>query len=117
MEFAVCLPFVLATVFGAIEAGNVVYLQNALTSAAYEGGNVAAAVGGTSQVATDRTNAVLTLLNVKGAKINISPQVDTNTKTGTTIVVTVSAPLTSNQATAWNLGKITLTASYTINHL
>jgi len=117
VEFAVCLPMLAALVFGTIEAANAVFLQQALTAAAYEAGNVAASLGGTSDDATDRANAVLNSLNVNSATISISPTVIASTPTGTTIVITCSAPLNANTATSWCLGNRTLTAQYTIPHL
>lgn len=117
VEFAVCLPILMAMVMGVIEASNAVFLQQALTSAAYEAANVASAIGGTSAEATTRANAVLTALGVKNSSVSISPTVTTATPIGTTIVVTVSAPFASNSLVFGYIGSPTLSAKITIPHL
>jgi len=117
VEFAVCLPILMAMVMGVIEASNAVFLQQALTSASYEAANVASAIGGTSTEATTRANAVLTALGVKNSTVTISPTVTTATPIGTTIVVTVSAPFASNSLVFGYIGSPTLSAKITIPHL
>ena len=117
VEFALCLPIMLAMTFGVVEASNAVFLQQALTSAAYEAANVASAVGGTSTNAQTRANAVLTSLGVKSATVTISPTVTASTVVGTTIVVTCSAPLSANSIVLGYVGQTTLTAKITIPHM
>lgn len=117
VEFAVCLPILMAMVMGVIEASNAVFLQQSLTSAAYEAANVASAIGGTSTDATTRANAVLTALGVKNGSVSISPTVTTATPIGTTIVVTVSAPFASNSLVFGYIGSPTFSAKITIPHL
>jgi Flp pilus assembly protein TadG len=110
VEFALCLPLLIAMVFGVVETSNAVYLQNALTSAAYEASSVVSIAGGTSTNATTRANAVLTALGANGATVTISPTVTSATTLGTEITVTVSAPLSSNSLMFGFLGNRTLTA-------
>lgn len=117
VEFAVCLPILMAMVMGVIEASNAVFLQQGLTSAAYEAANVASAIGGTSTDATTRANAVLAALGIKNSTVSISPTVTTATPIGTTIVVTVSAPFASNSLVFGYIGSPTLSAKITIPHL
>jgi len=117
VEFAICLPILMAMVMGVIEASNAVFLQQALTSASYEAANVASAIGGTSAEATTRANAVLTALGIKNSTVSISPTVTTATPIGTTIVVTVSAPFASNSLVFGYIGSPTLSAKITIPHL
>jgi Flp pilus assembly protein TadG len=117
VEFAVCLPMLVALVFGAIEASNAVFLQQALTASAYEAGNVASSSGGTSADALVRAKSVLSGLRVNSATISISPTVTIDTPIGTTIVITCSAPLSANSATSWCLNNKTMTAKYTIPRL
>lgn len=116
VECAVCLPMILALVFGTIEATNAVYLQRSLTTSAFEAGNVAAALGSDANNAVIRAKAVLSCLGVNGATINISPWVTPDTATGTIITVTCSAPLSSNTPTSWCLGNRTLKAAFSITH-
>ncbi len=117
VEFAICLPILMAMVMGVIEASNAVFLQQALTSASYEAANVASAIGGTSAEATTRANAVLTALGIKNSTVTISPTVTTATPIGTTIVVTVSAPFAANSLVFGYIGSPNLSAKITIPHL
>lgn len=110
VEFAVCLPLIFAMVFGVIETANVVYLQNALTSAAYEASNVASVAGGTASDAQTRAGQVLTALKANGATVTISPAVTSSTTLGTEITVTCSAPLSANSKLFGFVGSPTLTA-------
>ena len=117
VEFAVCLPLVVGVVFGSIELSNAILVKQALTSAAYEAGNVVSAVGGTSDDAVARANAVLSGFRIKSATVSISPTVDSNTTTGTVIVITCSAPMKVNSMTNWNLQNMVLSKTYTIPHM
>lgn len=117
VELAVCLPMLTTLVFGTIEATNAIFLQRALITAAYEAGNVAAALGGTSDGAITRANAVLSCMGVNSATVTITPTTTIDTTTGTTIVITCSAPLRANTATSWCLGNPTLIARFSILHL
>ena len=117
VEFAVCLPILMAMIMGVIESSNAVFLQQSLTSAAYEAANVASAIGGTSADAQTRANAVLTALGVKNSTVSINPTVTTATPIGTTIVVTVSAPFSANSLVFGYIGSPTLAAKITIPHL
>lgn len=117
VEFAICMPLLFVVVFGAIETSNAVFLQQALTAAAYEAGTVAAAMGGNSDDAATQGAAVLTGLQVNSGTVSISPTVTPDTPIGTTIVVTCTAPLGANTATTWCLGNRTLTATFTIPRL
>ncbi len=117
VEFAVCLPLLATLVFGVIEVSNAVFLQNALTSAAYEAGNVATSTGGTAANAQTRAYAVLSGLGVTSANVTISPAVTASTPIGTVVTVTCSAPLTANSLTFGYLGGPTMTARFTIPRL
>lgn len=117
VEFAVCLPLLATLVFGVIEVSNAVFLQNALTSAAYEAGNVATSTGGTAANAQSRAYAVLSGLGVTSATVTISPSVTASTPIGTVVTVTCSAPLTANSLTFGYLGGPTMTARFTIPRL
>ncbi|MBA4018894.1 MAG: pilus assembly protein TadE [Pirellula sp.] len=108
VEFAVCLPLLVSLVLGVIETSNAVFVQQAITSAAYEAANVASATGGTSTAATSRANSVLTSLGINSATVAISPTVTAQTPLGTTITVTCSVPLASNLTAFGYLGNPTL---------
>jgi len=117
VEFAVCLPVLGMVVFGVIETTNAVYVQQAITSAAYEAANVASATGGTSATAQTRATAVLTSLGIKSATVSINPAVTAATPLGTTIVVTCSVPLSANMYSFGYLKSPTLQAAVTISRL
>lgn len=97
-------------VFGVVQTANAIYLQYALTAAAYEGANVVCVSGGTSTSATTNAAAVLTAMRAANATVTISPTVTSNTATGTEITVTCSAPLSSNSLIYGFLGNRTLQA-------
>lgn len=109
-EFAVCLPVLMLLVIGTIEASNALFVQQALTSAAYEAANVASATGGTSTSAQTRANSVLSSLGVSSATVTISPVVTTSTALGTQITITCSVPLSSNLSSWGYFGNPTLSA-------
>jgi Flp pilus assembly protein TadG len=96
VELAVCLPFLMIVVLGAIEATNAIFLQQRLTSAAYEGARMATTPGQTSAAATTAAQNVLTNFGISGSTITITPTVSGTTTTGTQVTVSVSAPLGSN---------------------
>lgn len=117
VEFAVCLPILALFVFGTIEAANAIYVQQALTSAAYEAANVATASGQTSAAAQSAANQVLSALKVVSATVNISPTVTAQTATGTTITVTCSAPLSANGVAFGYFSASNLTATVKMTRL
>ncbi|MBL9080989.1 MAG: pilus assembly protein [Planctomycetales bacterium] len=108
VEFAICLPILTVLVLAVIEASNAVYVQQAITSAAYEASNVVSASGGTATDAQTRANSVLTSLGIKSASVSITPAVTSSTPLGTQISVTCSAPLSANLTSFGYLGAPTL---------
>ncbi len=117
VELAVCLPVLAIFVFGTIEFSNAIFVQQGLTSAAYEAGNILSADGGTSATATTRAQAVLSGLNVRSATVTISPAVTSTTPTGTVIEVTCTAPFGSNSVTSSFFKNVNVTARYTVARL
>lgn len=120
VEFAICLPLILLLVFGSIEATDAIFLQQALTTAAYEGVRNATTSMGTSATAQTAANAVLTARGVTGATVTVSPAVTPATISGTNVTVTVTAPFNAaNSLTSANfagfLGR-TLSASVVMVH-
>lgn len=96
VECAVCLPLIMLLVLGAIEVSNAIFVQQALTSAAYEGANIASVKGGTAQLAESTAKNVLTAMRISDAKITITPPVTQQTPVGTAVQVTCTAPLKGN---------------------
>lgn len=98
VEFALCLPLILLLVFGAVEATDAIFLQQALTTAAYEGARAATVSTGTTATAQAAANAVLTARNITGATVTVSPGVTTSTAAGTNISVTVTTTVSSSNS-------------------
>lgn len=98
VEFAVCLPLLIAVVLGSIEISNTVYMRHASTVVAYETAQVASAYGGTRQAAELRGSQIMTAYGIDGGTITISPPVNANTAPLTEITVTVTLPADTNSA-------------------
>lgn len=96
VEMAICLPLLVTVVFGSIELANGIFLRQGATAAAYEAARIVTATGGTEQAAKTRTNEILRSLNIRGAKLEFTPSVTTNTKRGTRITVQVTIPAHQN---------------------
>lgn len=96
VELAVCLPVLVVLVFGFIEATNVIFLKQRLTSAAYEGVRKATAPTNTSADGIDAANAVLTQFNITGGTVTVTPTVTSTTAALTQVSVKVEVPLSSN---------------------
>ncbi len=99
VELAICLPFIVALVFGALETCNMIYVNQAQYSAAYEGLRVAIGRTGTSALATARAQEVLTGFNVQGATVATSPGEVSSVAPGQAVTVTVTVPCAANQFT------------------
>jgi Flp pilus assembly protein TadG len=82
--------------FGSIEAANSIYLKQIVTQSAYEGARVATTIGATEAEAAAFAQQVLDARGIDGAIIDINPNVDANTPSGTEVTVTVTAPSNSN---------------------
>lgn len=108
-----CLPLLMALVLGVIETTNAIFIQQAITSAAYEGANNASSTGGTTAIAIAKAKQVLSNLGIQSATISVSPDVTASTPVGTKIVVTCSVPLSANLTSFGYLGGPTLKAVIT----
>jgi Flp pilus assembly protein TadG len=96
VELAVCLPVLVVMALGFIEATNAIFLQERLTSAAYEGARRVTSPGKASSDGISAATSVLTQFSIAGGTVTITPTVTTSTTTGTQVTVSVSAPLASN---------------------
>jgi Flp pilus assembly protein TadG len=96
VELAICLPLMVMLTFGAIEAANAIYLKQTLVTAAYEAARTATALGATQADGEARYSEIVTSVGMKGAAITFTPNITTNTASGTAIRVTVTAPADSN---------------------
>ena len=94
VEFAVVAPIFFLFVFGMIEFGRMLMVQQLITNAAREGARVAILPGSTtSQVNTAVTNYLTG--SVSGATISVNPDPPTSATYGSAVTVTVSVPFSS----------------------
>lgn len=95
VEAAITIPLLFVLVFGAIELSNGIFLKQSLTIAAYEGVRTATRPGGTSVLAQQRIQDVLTSRGITGQTVTITPTVTTTTPRGTQVSVTVGVSANS----------------------
>lgn len=121
VELALCLPILLTTALGMIETCNVVFVQARMQSAAFESVRLATrpttsqAVAATASQVTADANTLLTQLGVSNATVTLSPASLASVTPGTTVTVTITAPLVKNSVTCLVLSSsLTLTAQATM---
>lgn len=106
-------PLFFLLVFGMIEYGRMVMVQQILTNASREGARRAVLDGATTSNVTDTVTSYLTSGSITGATITVSPNPPSSAAYGDPVTVTVSVPF--NQV-SWLpspmfLGGKTLTAT------
>ena len=120
VEFAVCLPLLITIVFGSIEASNLIHVQHALKTAAYEAARTAGKDPEITPAQIESlAGSVLAVYRVEGGRVDITPTDITAVSTGSQVTVTVSAPLAVNRvisgwAPEWLLGNSDLSAQCTV---
>jgi hypothetical protein len=101
VELAVCLPVIVPLVFASIEAANMVFLQEALQTTAYETARLAVKIGSSKDEALSWGGQMLTLHNVQGGSITIQPLDELGglggVLPGTMLTITATAPISSNR--------------------
>ena len=73
VELAICLPVLVLVVFGSIQATNLIYMQHAVTSAAYEGMLELSKPNATNASVIARVQQVLDARELKKTTIFIKP--------------------------------------------
>ncbi len=113
VEFAVVAPVFFAMVFGMIEFGRVVMVQQVLTNAAREGARVAVLDGSTSGQVTTTVTDYLSNASISGSTATVSPSTLTASSAGDPITVTVSVPFSqvSWLPSSWFFASSQLTSS------
>jgi Flp pilus assembly protein TadG len=98
VELAICLPVLVLIVFGSIQATNLIYLQHAATSAAYEGMLEMAKPNATNESVTARIQEVLDTRELTKTEIRILPDgVDiSSVPTGNVLTLEVTADVRAN---------------------
>ena len=94
VEFAVVAPVFFVLVFGMIEFGRMVMVQQIITNAAREGTRLAIVPGATTTQVVTAVNTYLSGSSINGATATVSPDPSATTY-GSSITVTVSVPFTA----------------------
>jgi len=113
VEFAVVSPVLFLLIFGMIEYGRMVMVQQVITNASREGARKAVLDGSTTSDVTTVVSNYLTSANISGATTTVSPSPPSNATYGGTVTVTISVPYSSVSWLPHNfwLGSKTLTAT------
>ncbi|MCC7086029.1 MAG: pilus assembly protein [Pirellulales bacterium] len=92
VEFAVVAPVFFLLVFGMIEYGRMVMVQQVITNASREGARVAVLDGATASDVQTKVGDYLTSAKISGATTTVSPSPPSNAGYGAPVTVTVSVP-------------------------
>lgn len=113
MEFAVVAPLLFLLVFGMIEFGRMVMVQQIITNGAREGARVAVLDGATTTDVVTAVQTYLTGASVAGANISVTPDPPSSAVYGGPVTVVVSIPFSqvSWLPTPMFLGGSTLSAT------
>lgn len=95
VEFAVVAPIFFLLVFGIIEFGRMVMVQQVLTNAAREGARVAVLSGATTTQVTTAVTNYLSAGGVSGATTTVNPDPPSSATYGSAVTITVSVPFSS----------------------
>jgi Flp pilus assembly protein TadG len=115
VEFAVIAPLFFMLVFGIIEFGRALMVQQILTNASREGARRAIVEGAAESEVQELVSDYLTNASVSGTSTTVSPSALSTAGTGDKVTVTVSVPYASVAwLPSWFLGNNTLTASTTM---
>ena len=90
VEFAVVVPVFFLLVFGMIEYGRLVMVQQVLTNACREGARVGVLDGATQTSVNTAVNNYLTSANITGATTTVTPNPPSSAAYGASVTVTVS---------------------------
>lgn len=97
VEFAVTLPVLVVLVFGSIEASHTIQLKQGLTITAYEAVMQATTQSCNEAQARSRAEAIADAFEINDLEVRFSPAITSDLPAGTTVTVTVSAPIESNR--------------------
>jgi Flp pilus assembly protein TadG len=95
VEFAIVAPVFFLLVFGMIEYGRMVMVQQVITNAAREGARVGVLDGATTSNVTTAVSTYLTSAKISGATTDVSPSPPSSAGYGAPVTVTVSVPFNS----------------------
>ena len=109
-ELAVCLPAIVALVFGAIECCSMIFVKQSLHVASYEAIRAAIKHDATNGDVLARCNQVLTERNINDATIELTPTDISSAPRGSDVEVKISAPCEANSIARLNIFSGTLEA-------
>jgi Flp pilus assembly protein TadG len=92
VEFAIVAPVFLLLVFGMIEYGRMVMVQQIITNASREGARTAVLDGATTASVQSAVNSYLASGSISGATVTVSPNPPSSAQYGDPVTVTVSVP-------------------------
>ena len=115
VEFAICIPVLLGSVFGFLEIARFMYVRQALDQTAYESARQAVIAGGTAADASERANELLSAYGIKDSEVVVSPQtIDDETAE---VTVTIRCDFAENSWANMNFfSSGTLESSVTLDH-
>jgi Flp pilus assembly protein TadG len=94
VEFAVCLPLLTLLVLGAIDGANLLFVQQTLCNASYEGARRAVHAQSSGEV-TGPVEEFLASAKLSKAKVSLEPSNPTTAKAGQPMVVTTTVNVDS----------------------
>jgi Flp pilus assembly protein TadG len=95
VEFAIVVPIYLLLVFGIIEYGRMIMVQQVITNAAREGARVGVLDNSTSADVTTAANRFLSPAGISSATISATPSPPSSAAYASLVTVTVSVPYNS----------------------
>lgn len=111
-ELAACAPVIVLIVLATIEACSMIYLQQSLSVAAYEGARVAIIPNATAVNVELQCRQILDDRGVKGATISVTPGSIPTAPEGAWLQVRATAPFNQNSmAGGWLFNSQTLAAT------
>lgn len=114
VEFALCLPVLLALIFAMIEFSGAAQLQNSVRMAAFEGARAGLALNATASTATQAAQNACTAAGIKSPVITVNPAVITPSTP--TIQVTVQVqPSVEGWAMWYITAGTTITSTITLD--
>jgi len=111
-ELAVCMPVIVLVALATIESCAMIFLQQSLSIAAYEGARVALVSGSQASNVVYQCELILADRDVDGATVRVTPANIPGAAAGTWVNVETSAPFAKNSLVGgWLFASKTLTAS------
>ncbi|MBI1903169.1 MAG: pilus assembly protein [Planctomycetia bacterium] len=92
VEFAAVAPVLILLVFGMIEFGRMVMVQQVITNASREGARAGILDGATNASVTSTVNNYLASASISGATVTVTPTEPSTAPAGGSVTVAVSVP-------------------------